>query len=349
MSGAATGTVWRHPARWIVLLLVAVIAIGGIAWAVAGRHTVHVGDRYDDRSVTDDSSRRRLNVRLPLTRLDLRISSGDRASAGEDEVEAPDGASMVQVTWAPSAPGGSPVWGDADARERRDPGTQLVLVTGGRRYPLAEGVRAGDVGSSVVVVVQGKASDARIEARYGGRTVRATSGTADVLGPRPIGGCQDPSEPHPDRVFLNLLCSMPLHRAPYVPGLGAAPAGKEWLVLYAAGVTRSERDATVYPPGSDAEGARYVPSGKPTVSVTAEGVAAPPKLAGEDVVEGDSVRLADRAWLVPEGAQATVHLRYRLPMSLDRQRTDLRDVPARHDIDVRGEAVYPAAEATAAG
>lgn len=342
MSGGAALPGLRHRARWSILLLAVLVAAGGIAWGVPGRHAVHVGDTYDDRSVRDGDSSRQLAVRLPLTQLNLRITSGHTAGEYDDEVTAPDGASMVQVTWAPDSLVSQPAWGGADAPERHDPGADLVLVTGGHRYRLAKAVRAGDVGSSVVVVVEGDVSDSRIEARYDGRTARATAGTAHVARQRPTGGCKDPAERHPDRVFLNVACALPLHRAAYVAGLGAAPTGMEWLLLYGAGVTRSERDATVHPPGSGAEAARYVPSGRPTVSLTAKGVRGAPRLAGKDVVDGDAVVLADRAWLVPEGAEATVRLRYRLPMRLAEGRTGLPDQPARRDIDVRTEAGFPA-------
>lgn len=328
--------------RWQVLLLVVLVVLGTIGWVVFGRHTVHVGDRYDDRSVEDHGTTRDLNVQLPLTRLNVWVGHGDTAGAFDDEVKAPDGATLVQVRWAQTRLGAPPVWRAATPQQRRDPGADLILVTGGRRYWLAKDVRSNDEGSSTVVVVQGDASETRIEARYDGRTVGATSGSAGVVNASPSSGCKDPSERHPDRTFLNVECSMPLRRSVYVPGLGAAPVGKEWLVLYAAGVMRSERLATVYPPGSDAQGARYLPSGPPTVSVSADGVAAQPKLSGKDVVRGDSVQLADRAWLVPEDEASTVRLRYRLPMSLDRARTELPDQPARHDIDVRGEVTYPA-------
>lgn len=341
MSGAVDAA-RRNPLRWLVALLVLLVALGTVGWAVLARHTVQVGDRYYDRSVMDDNTSRALNLQLPTAKLDLRVTHGDTAGAYDDEVKAPDGATLVQVTWTPTRLGVAPVWPAASQRQRQVPATDLSLVTEGRRYSLATSMQANDVGSSAVVVVKGDASDARVEAWYDGRTVRAASGSADIVNPSPTGGCDDPSERHSDRVFLYVACAMPVHRSVYVPGLGAAPHGKEWLVLYAAGVARSERDATVYPPGSDAEGAHYTPSGRPTVAVTAAGVAAKPKLAGKDVIDGDSVRLADRAWLVPEGEASTVRLRYRLPMSLNRQRTDLPDQPARHDIDVRGEATCPA-------
>ncbi|WP_446665192.1 hypothetical protein [Flexivirga sp. B27] len=343
MSAAQTDVARRRPVRWLVLLLVVVLGIGVLGWVVFGRHTVHVGDRFADRSVTDYDAQRRVHVQIPLAQLNLMVSHGDAVGSGDDEVEAPDGAAMVQVSWTPTRLGLPPVWPAASPRQRADPGADLFLVTGGQRYRLASRVRAGDAGSSTVVVVKGDAASTRIEARYAGRTVHAASGDAELRNPSPSSQCADPSERrHPGRVFFNVSCVLPLHRSVYVAGLGAAPAGKEWLVLFSAGVVRSEGDATVYPPGSDAEGARYVASGAPTVAVSAQGVTGEPKLAGKDVVVGDSVQLADRAWLVPEGKASAIHLRYRLPMALDRDRTKLPDQPARRDIDLRGTATFPA-------
>lgn len=93
----------------------------------------------------------------------------------------------------------------------------------------------------------------------------------------------------------------------------------------------------------DYERAVYLPAGRPQVSVTVDGVPARPRVAGPDEVFGDSVRLADRAWLVDADRASTVRLRYRLRTKLERSQSDWVTAPSTRVVDVSTSTTYPAA------
>ncbi|WP_188839108.1 hypothetical protein [Flexivirga endophytica] len=344
MSATSGG---RSRRRWpwvvVAVVLVALVA-GAVGWRTHETHRgVQVGDRLDGITVfSGQTEAEPERMTLPVAFGSLIVTVGSAREVGERShlVRAPEGATLVEVSWSPTTSFLGPVvWSGASARERRDPGADLTLVTGGRRYPIATSVTTADEGTSAVVVVEGDASDARVEARIAGRTIQERTGTISPRAPRAEGytGCQDTV----DKTYSWVACNLPAYRSLYVAGLGVAPAGKEWLVVSGASVTREHRAISVY--GDDEQRAEYIPSGAPKVSVTVEGVTTGPRVAGSDKVTGDAVQLADRAWLVPEDRSSTVRLRYRLPTALDRSESDWPGAPAKGEVDVSTTTTYPAA------
>lgn len=333
MTGATRSASRRHRRGLLVAAVVLAVIALLVGWQVAQRRdSVHVGDRFADVTVySDQLGENNASVQLPFGALRLTIGIGAEVDELRHRVQAPAGAALVEVSWsAGTTTGVPPVWPTATAAQRRDPGSTLTLVSDGRRYPIAQAVTMADDGGSVLVVVKGDGTDARVEARFDGRVEQ--SQPADAMPPKVqtdgFRSCDDTS----DKVFSWVKCTVPVYRGGYVPGLGAAPAGKEWLVVHDASVTRSDRRVSVY--DAKDRGARYLPSGKPSVGVSLDGVKSSPRKAGEDVTVGDSVRVASRAWLVPTDLTATVRLRYQLPTALDETQTDQPRGPKTHQVDV---------------
>lgn len=328
-----TAAVKQRRTRWLVAALVALVIAASIGWWVHERAGVHVGDRFDHPTVfADQLADNNATVQTPFGPLNLTISIGPEVGANGHKIKAPHGASLVDVSWSPQPSYVPPtVWPAATARQRRDPGTDLTLVSGGRRYPIATSVGYADEGGSVLTVVKGDGTDSRVEARFAGRTVRSVRGTPS---PRIVKSSEDfPCRDDSDKRFSWVHCDFYATRSIYVPGLGAAPAGEEWLVVYDATVTRSERDVSVYPKSGD-EGARYLPSGPPEATLSVRGMTRPTRVTGSDQIFGDAVRLATRAWLVPATKDVTIRLGYRLPTKLDRQDSEWTSAPATYRVDV---------------
>lgn len=342
MSAAPVGTVRRRRLWWIAAVIaVAALVAGVVGWSVTRDHErLEAGDRVEASVYSDQLTSRQAHVPVAFGELRLTIATGAVVGPDDDPVRAPEGTSLVQVSWAPYQPyTGTPVWPDATAAERRDPGARITLVTDGHRYPLADAVTAADEGSSALLVVAGDASDIHVESRFGGRAFTSAAGSpaARQIRGNGYGGCDEPT----DRMYAWVRCTLPVHRGVYVPGLGVAPAGKEWLLVLGASASRPAQSVHVY----DAAGhnrAEYLPTGTPTVSVTVEGVSAEPRIAGEDEVLDGGVRVAARAWLVPADSSSTVRMDYRLPARLDRSRSDWPGAPERRVIDVSTTTTYPA-------
>ncbi|MBB2892623.1 hypothetical protein [Flexivirga oryzae] len=305
-------------------------------WSPQGGHGTRVGDRIEGLTASSGQLTEQHGY-LPVAFGALPITVGTGTTigdpdAGGGEVRAPDGASLVQVSWDPKLGFGGPaVWPGSSARDRRDPGTDLTLVTGGHRYPLAKAFVMADGAASVTLVVAGDASDARVESRVGGSSFTSTiSGEARDGG---YPGCEDTLKTS-TQSNADVSCTLPVYRGVYVPGLGVAPDGKEWLVVQGASATRVDQDVTVYATHADSKRAVYTPTGPPTVSVTVDGVSAKPRVAGSDTVIGDSVQAATRAWLVPATNSTTVRLRYRLPTEIVPEDSHWPGAPTTHEVDV---------------
>lgn len=342
MTVQPAGRPRRQRSRWIVAALIAAALVAGVVgWQLHDRRGIRVGDRLDGVTVySGQTTPDRQTVPIAFGVLSVAVGSGHEVGERGHRVVAPDGASLVEVSWSSSSIYlASPVWPRASAQDRRDPGADLTLVTGGRRYPIATGVTAADANASAVVVVRGDGSDARVESRVAGRVFRSSVGNFTPRTPRAEGfdGCDDSGE----KTYSWVSCRLPVQRSGYVAGLGAAPAGKEWLVVSGATVTRSERRISRY--GEGATHAEYLPSGPPKVSVTVHGVTAQPRVAGKDRAFGDAVRVADRAWLVDADRPSQVTLRYRLPAQLDQARSDWPDAPATREVDVSTTTTFPGA------
>ncbi|MBB2892625.1 hypothetical protein [Flexivirga oryzae] len=335
-----SATPTRHRGRWLVLALIVVLAAATIGWWVHERAGVHVGDRFDHPTVfADQLADNRATVQTPFGPLDLTIGIGPEVGGYGHKITAPHGAALVEVSWSGDQFYTPPsVWPAATALQRRDPGTDLTLVSGGRRYPIATSVGFADDGGSVLFVVKGDGTDSYVEARFAGRTVRSVHGGPS---PRTVKSSEEfPCRDDSDKRFSWVHCDFYVTRSIYVAGLGAAPAGKEWLIVHGATVTRSERDVSIYPKNLH-EGARYVPSGRPSATLSVAGMAKPARVAGPDQVIGDAVRLAARAWLVPATKDARVRLDYQLPTTLDRRASEWKSAPATYRVDVSTVVTYP--------
>ncbi|MBB2892627.1 hypothetical protein [Flexivirga oryzae] len=345
MSGQQAGAFRRHRGRWFAAAAAAVVAValvvGGIARSSHERHHLAAGEHLDGVMVfVDQLTEHRAEVQTAFGSLPVTIGTGREIGSRDDRVRAPDGASLVRVTWSPGLIyDGPPVWPTSTPRDRRDPGTTLTLVTGGHRYLLADAVVMSDGGSSAIIVVAGDGSDARVESRFGGRTFTSAPGpnTPRTVRSQGYAGCQDTSK----RTYSWVDCTLPVHRGVYVAGLGVAPAGKEWLVVQGASATRYDQNVRVRDAHDDSKRAEYAPSGPPAVTVTVDGVSAKPRVAGSDTVIGDSVRVATRAWLVPAQKSATVRLRYRLPTRIVPAHSYWHGAPSTHLVDVSTTTTYP--------
>lgn len=339
MNSSMTTT---HRTRWLVTALVVVLAAAAIAWWVHESSGVRVGDRFADPTVmTGELADNDATVDAPFGPLDLTISIGPEAGASGHTITAPHGAALVEVSWHGETLYPAPiVWPTATPRRRRDPGTDLTLVSGGRRYPIARSVGYADDGGSVLVVVQGDGTDAHVEARFAGRTVRSVRGRPqrrDTAQPPADLACLDDSHLR----FSWVHCDFDMTRSIYVAGLGAAPAGKEWLVVDGATVTRSRHQVSTFQPADHSKEARYLPSGPPTATLSVAGLGKPARVAGSDQITGDAVRLAARAWLIPATRDARIRLSYQLPTTLDRRDSDWKSAPATYRVNVSMVATYP--------
>ncbi|AKU16027.1 hypothetical protein [Luteipulveratus mongoliensis] len=341
-SDAATGAggAGRRWQLWTAAVVLLVLVVGVATWRLT-RDDVHIGDRLDNATFFNDQSEdRMMSVSLPLTALSLQVGVGRTIGPSDDRLTAPDGATFVKVSWSPTTYSGTPpVWPLATVAQRRDPGSALALVAGGQRYPLVTGLTAADQGSSAVVVAKGDGSDVRIEATYAGRTVTSTvrsePSTASAI-KRPSLDANRGCDAAPPDTFLWVSCTVRFHRGLYVPGLGAAPAGQEWLLVHSSSASRKEDRARQY---KNHQGAEYLPSGPASFTVSV-GSAAPARQVGRDVVSGDRVRLADRAFLVPAGKPVAIRTRYRLPMTLDAERSEWKSAPKTYLIDVGSSGTY---------
>lgn len=342
MTGHTAGVLRRHRGLWILAAVVAVaLAAAAASWHMHEHHGVQVGDRFDGVTVfSGQTTTARMTVPVAFGALAVTVGAGAEVGERAQRVKAPHGATMMEVSWSPIRSFISPpVWPSSSARERRDPGAELILMTGGHRYPIAKDVGVADEGASAVVVVKGDGTDARLETRFSGRTFRSIAGAAERR--MPEGGGSRACDDRREKTYSWVNCTLPVHRSVYVAGLGAAPEGKEWLLVSGASATREKRPINVY---DEAESrAEYVPSGAPKVSITVDGITAEPRVAGADDIAGDTVRVADRAWLVDSDKSSSVRLRYRLATKIDRSRSDRPDAPATYEVDVSTTTTYPAA------
>ncbi|WP_446665189.1 hypothetical protein [Flexivirga sp. B27] len=335
------GRRWPWVAAAVVVVLVVALVATVVGRSAEGKDSVRVGERLDAQTVFagQETDTTKLSVPVAFGALSVTVETAPEIGEREHRTRAPDGAMIVQVSWAPSVyEQASPVWPTADARERQDPGARLTLVTGGHRYPIGSAVTIAGDGASAIVVVRGDGSDARIESRFAGRTFRSSAGpsTPRVAQRETDSACEDT----PDKTYVSVTCSLPVHRGHYVAGLGAAPSGKEWLIVSSAAATRREDAVRRYAAGN--RHAEYVRSGAPSVSVTVDGVTARPRVAGSDTMVAASVKVADRAWLVDADRPSTVRLRYRLPTKIDRARSDWSGAPATYQVDVSTTTTVPA-------
>lgn len=312
---------WRR--RWVAAGA-AILVVLGLWWAI-DRPGVDVGRHVAGHLTRSDAFfERHFTAEVPSGYLYVTMTAGHvLESASGEESTAPDGTTYVEVDWEPHVLDDAPVWPAPDATRRTEPRAQLTLVSGGRHYTVASKIAATGKPSSAVIVVKGSAADGAVRVRFGHRAVPATLGYTPAQG---RGAPVRDGVPCADRghAYAHVHCTLVAYRSGYVAGLGVAPDGKDWLLVHDSRVTRGRGDVTVY--GLEGH-ATYRPSGKPTVAVTVEDLGAPDRVAGADTVEGADVHLAARAWLVPHGDGATVHLRYRLPTRLDRTHGDMPGAP----------------------
>ncbi len=337
MEDSARRPWWRR--RWVAAGA-AILVVLGLWWAIdrpgadVGHHLS--GHLAHSRTFHD----RHFTAEVPGGYLDVTMGTDHvMESASGEESTASDGTTYVEVAWDPHVLGDAPVWPVPHASRHTLPRAQLTLVSDGRHYTVASKVAATDKPSSTVIVVKGSAGDGAIRVRFGDRTVPAVLGHTSVQSQAaPVRDgvpCADSGH-----VYARVRCTLVAYRSGYVAGLGVAPDGKDWLLVHDSRVTKGRGGVTVY--GLDGH-AIYRRSGQPTVTVTVDGRGAPARpdrVAGDDTVVGADVRLAARAWLVPTGERATVHLRYRLPARLDRKVGDLPEAPTKRVFERTSTVTY---------
>lgn len=341
MSTQARGR--RLPLRWLIAAGTAAILALGLVWAWQSRDpadVVRVGDRrMGAPSIVHGADAQRSTAVMPFGVMSLQVSTGSSAGFGDDRITAPRGSRLVSISWSPrpltTMP---PVWQSATDAQRRDPGTDLTLVSDGRRYPIASDVAVTDASSRVLVVVRGRATNVRVESSFAGRRFAAVSAYSPAsAGTTRAGGCPTQAA----GTYSAVQCTIRTYRGPYVPGLGVAPQGKLWLVMYESTISRVREQVTRYSSGSTV--ARYDPTA--AASVTARVNGGPPAMVSGDDRQTAfrGVALADRAWAVPAQDASSLRVRYRLGTALNRADSKWESAPATYQVDVSADVAHSAA------
>lgn len=281
----------------------------------------HAGDRIAgqvggpilDEDSGDVSSGPALAAQLPYGAVRVSWKTGRRVSDGNTLRYSTGDTRLVTVRWTPrlwvtdGAPG---AWGGQGSTSAREPTSRLVLRAGGRRYVATDDLRSGNAPGSVTIAVA-DASALRLQVETGGRRQIATSAAVTRTAAGNGGSiCGDLDDETAGGCFTAT-------RASYVPGLGIAPTGKDWIVVTGARITPSfdrrsdgfvveEREVK----GRD-DPLEYVATGKPELMLTLSGGPEPVRTRGRTSLKTTDLRLNDRAYLVPSEQEVKVTLNYR--------------------------------------
>lgn len=268
-----------HPRKAIGLVIVVVLTAVGLIALRDDPVTLEVVERGDGWTVS--GLRKTSTVQTPNGSLELEIDLGKTASGPDSEIESPSNGRLVKVSWKREPYGGrrKPVWAGNHP-------TSLAVRVGGKTVGLTANA-IGD-GESPVVRIPGDGQDLDVVTTYAGReqSLHVTTGQRtlgafgslyrpdDVLPPEDS-GTQDERPGELLRWGARWYNFGPL-RVPYVAGLGWAPNGKEWVVLYESQLV-SFGEAHYYRPADRAEstyrmrvvGASVTVNGRPAVRTIA--------------------------------------------------------------------------------
>lgn len=326
-----------EPRRWPVPVAIglAVLLVLVIGWRATHDDELRVGDRVSEQTLDDETTLGRFTGLLPLGTASIAAETSRTMGPYGDETSAPAGATFMRVRWSSSPNGPTPpVWPSATAQQRRDPTATLTLVTGGERYRLADAVSFIDQDTrTATLVIKGDGQDAKFETSFAGRTFVAAAGESTDVG-LAQDFASDKCGDEPDDFYATVTCRVLAYRGAYVPGLGAAPQGKDWFVVHGS-VSRDDK----WPIG-DFRGtgsAYYTSSRQATVTIAVAGVASP-QVSGPDARSGETVQIAQRAFLVPSDQKVTMTMRYQLPATLDRKASTTPGAP--QTLVVKQEATF---------
>ncbi|WP_018155539.1 hypothetical protein [Demetria terragena] len=270
-------------------------------------------------------------AQMPYGRLNLTSTVGRAVQVGAAEHLADGDARWVEVEWDPDvlSRGATPIWPGANLSERQEPSSRLVLVAGGRRHVVVERLLSTSVQASLVVAVA-NATDLHFVVEAGGRQTRAALepvGTGSD--PRTTKDCSEEDASATGGVRPLIECGLTAERAPYVPGLGWAPKGQDWVIVRETEAPSLDRraDDTVADWRGEDRGGRpvyYRRSGNSSLKFAVTGGRKPVKTAGRASSTSEGSSLGERAYLVPSSKTVEVTLTYRTDVS---PRSD-QEVPA---------------------
>ncbi|MBB2894517.1 hypothetical protein, partial [Flexivirga oryzae] len=326
-----------HELRWwrrrsviaVALLLVVAVALSAL---LLGRHEddrgrMAVGDSLQgDYSLSDATYEHDLSFQLPGSVLSVSVAVGQRASSDETggsvEAKAPRDGQLVHVTWSAtrSSSDGAPDTGDHASRLAVRSKTTSVVVDRAVKAPAQGSSTAGDDDrNQALVAVPGDAADVQLTVTFEGRTqsVSLVSGErrlgafASLYRPRPASAqvSQTQDQPADERSGYWWFCTAEarlMTRAPYVDGLGWAPAGREWVVVTGAGVHVADTPAVRRADGRVAE---YELDGTPKVAVTIDGDHAVKSTRAVRTHQDGTGTTRDYVFSIRTGAAATVDVR----------------------------------------
>lgn len=223
---------------------------------------------------------------IALPGLELRATVGlpvqEVPAAGVDLDTAPEGGSLVPISWTVDLAGAVRLPSLPDAQP---PQVSVSLVADGRAYPLDEQllrdraeVEQGDPllelsGSTAVAVAEEEPRDLAVRVEWDGVTLEAQrgeevrdAGPAERLTTVPSRLVRTPVPCDPPQVraprglrVRQSACSLQVQRTPWVGGLGWAEPGRQWLVVTGStsllGLTaRSPRGPVLYATGDTRPG-----------------------------------------------------------------------------------------------